>query len=60
MNGSALDRLCELAGIAAGHTDIWGKQHRPSDATRVALLRAGDALAQFPVAILTRGDAPQV
>ncbi|MBI2290175.1 MAG: malto-oligosyltrehalose synthase [Betaproteobacteria bacterium] len=40
MNGSALDRLCELAGIAAGHTDIWGKQHRPSDATRVALLRA--------------------
>jgi len=40
VNGSALDRLCELAGIAAEHTDIWGKNHRPSDETRIALLRA--------------------
>ena len=40
MNGSALDRLCALAGIAAEHTDIWGGKHRPSDETRIALLRA--------------------
>ena len=40
MSDSALDRLCELAGIAAEHTDIWGKQHRSSDETRIALLQA--------------------
>lgn len=40
MIGTTLDRLCELAGIAAEHTDIWGNQHRPSDKTRIALLRA--------------------
>ena len=40
MNGSALDRLCALAGIAADYPDIWGETHRASEATRIALLRA--------------------
>ncbi len=36
----ALDRLCQLVGIAAEYIDIWGKTHRLSDETRLALLRA--------------------
>jgi (1->4)-alpha-D-glucan 1-alpha-D-glucosylmutase len=40
MSDPALDRLCELAGIAPAHHDIWGNEHRPSGATRIALLRA--------------------
>ena len=40
MNRSALDRLCALAGIAPEYSDVWGKIHRASGATRVALLQA--------------------
>jgi (1->4)-alpha-D-glucan 1-alpha-D-glucosylmutase len=40
VNGTALDRLCELAGIAPDYHDIWGRLHRVTDGTRLALLRA--------------------
>lgn len=40
MRATALDRLCELAGIAPQYHDIWGKAHHPSDGTRIALLKA--------------------
>ncbi|HSQ05379.1 MAG TPA: hypothetical protein VLN59_15155, partial [Burkholderiales bacterium] len=44
---SAIDELCELAGIAPQYYDIWGRVHRASDATRIALLQSmgiiGDA-----------------
>ena len=36
----ALDRLCAHAGIAAGYHDVFGREHRPDDATRRTLLRA--------------------
>ncbi|HSE01216.1 MAG TPA: malto-oligosyltrehalose synthase [Burkholderiales bacterium] len=45
MNQSALDRLCALAGIAPEYSDIWGAQHRASDETRIALLRAMGVIA---------------
>ena len=35
---SVLDALCRLHGIAAEYQDIWGKTHRASDETRIALL----------------------
>jgi (1->4)-alpha-D-glucan 1-alpha-D-glucosylmutase len=47
MNESALDRLCALAGIAAEYADIWGRNHRASDATRIALLQAMGIVANF-------------
>jgi malto-oligosyltrehalose synthase/4-alpha-glucanotransferase len=37
---SALDRLSELAGIAPQYHDIWGRVHRATDTTRIALLQA--------------------
>ena len=40
MKATALNRLCDLAGIAAEYTDIWDKKHRSSDKTRITLLRA--------------------
>ncbi|HEY7743509.1 MAG TPA: 4-alpha-glucanotransferase [Burkholderiales bacterium] len=40
MDRSALDRLCALAGIAAEYADVWGRNHRASDETRIALLQA--------------------
>ena len=40
MSDSPLDRLCDLSGIASDYTDIWGKVHHTSDATRIALLKA--------------------
>jgi len=43
--GSDLNRLCELVGIAAEFTDIWGRTHGTSDATRVALLQAMGVIA---------------
>ena len=35
-----LDRLCLRCGLLPGYTDIWGEEHRPSDAARRAVLRA--------------------
>src|SRR6185436_8115395 len=43
-NSSALDALCGLYGVAAEYRDIWGKAHRASDDTRLALLKALGAL----------------
>src|SRR5688572_32642701 len=43
-NPSALDALCRLYGVLAEYKDIWGKQHRASDETRLALLKALGAL----------------
>ncbi|HKU70108.1 MAG TPA: 4-alpha-glucanotransferase, partial [Burkholderiales bacterium] len=40
MNDDALDRLCRVAGIAPGYSDIWGNTRVASDATRRALLAA--------------------
>ncbi|MFZ5558415.1 MAG: malto-oligosyltrehalose synthase [Pseudomonadota bacterium] len=37
---SILERLCARLGIASEYTDIWGKTHRASDATRRALVAA--------------------
>jgi len=45
VNGSALDRLCALEGIAPDYFDIWGKRHRPADETRIALLKGMGILA---------------
>ena len=45
MTRSTLDQLCELAGIAPDYFDIWGNRHRPSDATRTALLQAMGVVA---------------
>ena len=43
--GSDLQRLCERVGIAAEFTDIWGRTHGTSDATRLALLQAMGVIA---------------
>jgi (1->4)-alpha-D-glucan 1-alpha-D-glucosylmutase len=42
---SDLQRLCEHVGIAAEYTDIWGRAHETSDATRLALLQAIGVIA---------------
>jgi len=39
-SASALHRLCERVGIAAGFRDIWDRDHVTSDKTRIELLRA--------------------
>ncbi|OGA38348.1 MAG: 4-alpha-glucanotransferase [Betaproteobacteria bacterium RIFCSPLOWO2_12_FULL_62_13] len=59
MPETALDRLCELAGIAAEFADIWGKTHRPSNDTRVALLKAMGMIAdasEVEAALTTREE----
>src|SRR5689334_12453858 len=40
----SLDALCRLYGVASGYEDIWGKQQRASNETRIALLKALGAL----------------
>ena len=40
----ALDALCSAYGVAPEYNDIWGKKHRASDATRLALLKALGAI----------------
>ncbi len=35
-----LDRLCQLVGVAAEYTDIWGKVHHVPEGTRLGMLRA--------------------
>ncbi|HET9386336.1 MAG TPA: hypothetical protein VFO67_14405, partial [Gemmatimonadales bacterium] len=37
---SALHRLCEHVGITDGYRDVWGRDHRTTDETRLALLKA--------------------
>ena len=38
--GSALDLLAQLYGIELQYSDIWGRSHRVSDETKLALLEA--------------------
>ena len=38
MIDAVLERLCERAGIATRYADIWGREHRPPEATLRALL----------------------
>jgi len=40
----ALAALCQAHGIASEYADIWGTVHPVPDATRIALLRAMDAI----------------
>jgi len=40
LDQTALDRLCALESIASEYADIWGRKHRASDETRIALLQA--------------------
>jgi len=61
MNRSALDRLCALEGIASEYADIWGKNHRVSDETRIALLQAMGIVANaagVESALKEREDRP--
>jgi (1->4)-alpha-D-glucan 1-alpha-D-glucosylmutase len=41
---TALDELCGVHGVANEYKDIWGKVHRASNETRLAILRALGAL----------------
>jgi len=38
--GAALDRLAQRYGIEPEYSDIWGRSHKVSDETKLALLRA--------------------
>ncbi len=38
--GAALDRLAQLYGIEPQYSDIWGRSHKVSDETKLALLKA--------------------
>jgi (1->4)-alpha-D-glucan 1-alpha-D-glucosylmutase len=61
VNATALNRLCELAGIAPEYHDIWGRQHRVPDGARLALLRAMGIVADsagVESALEAREDAP--
>src|SRR5688572_21356293 len=40
MTADALSRLCELCGLQAEYTDIWGQVHRASSDTQRAVLTA--------------------
>lgn len=48
-----LERLAALHGIALEYHDIWGKTHRASDASLIALLAAIGVRADTPEAIAT-------
>ena len=57
----ALERLCQLVGIAGEYTDIWGKPHRISDATRFALLQEMGVIrdpGDVPAALKEREERP--
>jgi (1->4)-alpha-D-glucan 1-alpha-D-glucosylmutase len=58
---SALDRLCAFEGIASEYADIWGRNHRASDETRLALLQAMGIVADaagVESALKEREDRP--
>ncbi len=54
--GAALDRLAQLYGIEPEYSDIWGRSHKVSDETKLALLEAmglhveGESHAQARIA----------